>query len=91
MDTLTGLGHHDKLLKYFNMNGQFSSGGLQANLYNVYLVMYRLGDIYLTYAEALNKNGDLPNALKYLNYIRVRAGLPAYLASDPAVNAAVAL
>lgn len=88
MDTLTGLGHNDKLLKYFNMKGQFNAGGLQALQYNVYLVMYRLGDIYLTYAEALNKNGELANALKYLNFVRVRAGLPAYLASDPAVSAA---
>ena len=88
MDTLTGLGHNDKLIKYFNMNGQFNSGGLQANLYNVYLVMYRLGDIYLTYAEALNKTNDLTNALKYLNFVRVRAGLTAYAANDPAVSAA---
>jgi len=89
IDTLNGLGHNDKLLKYFNMSGVFSMpSGTTATDLNVYLVMYRLGDIYLTYAEALNKTGDLANALKYLNYIRVRAGLPAYVASDPAVSAA---
>jgi len=88
IDTLSGLGHNDKLLKYFNMTGQFNANGVQAAQINVYLTMYRLGGIYLLYAEALNKNGDLPTALKYLNYVRVRAGLPAYLASDPAVNAA---
>jgi hypothetical protein len=86
IDTLPGLGHNDKLLKYFKMSGQFSAGGLQANQYDVYLVMYRLGDIYLTYAEALNKTSDMAGALKYLNFIRVRAGLPAYTAADPAVS-----
>lgn len=48
----------------------------------VYLVMYRLGDIYLLYAEALNKTGKMPDAVKYLNYVRTRAGLPAYQATD---------
>jgi hypothetical protein len=47
-----------------------------------------LGDIHLTYAEALNKTGDIANALKYLNFIRVRAGLPAYASNDPKVSAA---
>jgi len=87
IDTLNGLGHNDKLLKYFNMSGQFvMPSGVSAADLNVYLVMYRLGDVYLTYAEALNKTGDMANALKYLNFIRVRAGLTAYTASDPAVN-----
>ena len=47
--------------------------------------MYRLGDVYLSYAEALNKTGDRPTARKYLNFIRVRAGLVAYIDTDPAV------
>jgi len=46
---------------------------------NVYLPMYRLADMYLLYAEALNKSGDRPNALKYLNVVHQRAGLPAYV------------
>lgn len=55
----------------------------------VYLPMYRLADIYLLYAEALNATGDQPNALKYLNFVRVRAGLPAYVAgSAPVANQA---
>jgi hypothetical protein len=44
---------------------------------NVFVPMYRLADQYLLYAEALNKSGDRTNALKYLNLIHVRAGLPA--------------
>ncbi|MCD2425779.1 RagB/SusD family nutrient uptake outer membrane protein [Niabella pedocola] len=45
----------------------------------VYFPMYRLADMYLLYAEALNATGDPSNALKYLNFVRVRAGLPAYV------------
>jgi len=52
----------------------------------VYFTMYRLADIYLLYAEALNGSNDLPNALKYLNFVRVRAGLPAYENTDPLVS-----
>lgn len=51
----------------------------------VYLPMYRLGGLYLLYAEALNGNNDLAGALQYLNYVHTRAGLPAYAATDPAV------
>ena len=41
--------------------------------------MYRLGEAYLNYAEALNESspGD-PDILKYLNLIRERAGVPEY-------------
>lgn len=52
----------------------------------VYLTMYRLGDIYLLYAEALNGSGDLAGALKYLNFVRKRAMVPEYLATDPQVS-----
>ncbi len=57
----------------------------------VYLVMYRLTDMYLLYAEALNKTSNGTDALRYLNYIRVRAGLAAYNSADPAVNTPEAL
>jgi hypothetical protein len=59
------------------------------NLKEVYLTMYRLADQYLLYAEALNKKGDLANALKYLNLIHVRAGLPAYTAAQFTTMAAM--
>jgi len=49
----------------------------------VYLTIYRLADIYLLYAEALNGLGDKTNALKYLNFVRKRANLPEYEASNP--------
>ncbi len=56
---------------------------------NVYLTMYRLADQYLLYAEALNKKGDLTNALKYLNLIHVRAGNTAYTSSQFTTQAAM--
>ncbi|RZM27611.1 MAG: RagB/SusD family nutrient uptake outer membrane protein [Pedobacter sp.] len=43
---------------------------------NVYIPMYRLSGMYLMYAEALNKIGDQTNAVKYLNVIKTRAGVP---------------
>jgi starch-binding outer membrane protein, SusD/RagB family len=49
---------------------------------NVYIPMYRLADIFTLYAEALNKINDRTNALKYLNFVRVRANLPAYTAAQ---------
>lgn len=40
-------------------------------------ILYRLGEAYLNYAEALNESnpGD-PDIIKYVNLIRERAGLP---------------
>lgn len=42
-------------------------------------ILYRLGEAYLNYAEALNETepGN-PNILKYLNLIRERAGIPQF-------------
>jgi len=73
------LAHGDKTLKYFvtnyNAANILATGQTALNL-NVYLVMYRLSDIYLTLAEAYAQTGDLVNALKYLNFIYVRARNP---------------
>jgi hypothetical protein len=44
----------------------------------VYFPIYRLADMFLLYAEALNKTGDAATALKYLNFVHQRATLPAY-------------
>jgi len=46
------------------------------------LIMYRLADIILLRAEALNKTGSYQLALDELNKIRVRAGLPKRLLTD---------
>jgi len=85
------LGRADKLLKYYNatLGSQLGAVGVGALNYNVYLVMYRLSDVYLTYAEALNQTNDLPNALIYLNYIHTRAGLPAYTAAQLSTKSAM--
>jgi len=49
---------------------------------NVYAPMYRLSGMYLLYAEALNKLGDRVNAVKYLNLIKARAGVPQVVAAS---------
>ncbi len=66
----------DKLTKYYvtTAPGRAISATPAPIDRPVYLVMYRLGDVFLSYAEALNRTGDRVNALKYLNFIRVRAG-----------------
>jgi len=54
---------------------------------NVYIPLYRLSGMYLLYAEALNKIGDRANAVKYLNLIKGRAGVPLVEVSQfPTVN-----
>jgi starch-binding outer membrane protein, SusD/RagB family len=53
----------------------------------VYVPVYRLADMFLLYAEALNKTGDMANALKYLNFVHQRATLPAYTATQLATQA----
>jgi starch-binding outer membrane protein, SusD/RagB family len=48
----------------------------------VYIPLYRLADMFLLYAEALNKIGDRTNARRYLNLVHQRATLPAYTAAQ---------
>ncbi|MEO6523120.1 MAG: RagB/SusD family nutrient uptake outer membrane protein [Mucilaginibacter sp.] len=75
IDTLTTLNHINMLYKYYNLTP--TTAGITpvaGNLnFNVYLPMYRLADVYLSMAEAYAMTSDLPNALKYLNYVYVRA------------------
>lgn len=50
------------------------------------IVLYRLGNLYLDYVEALNEyDPGNPDILKYLNLIRQRAGIPGYGEGDIAV------
>jgi hypothetical protein len=84
IDTLTGTNHQDKLLKYYNLSSVPTS--TKPEDLSVYLVMYRLGDMFLLYAEALNKTGNQTKALSMLNLIHQRAGLPAILPTDPLVS-----
>lgn len=49
-------------------------------------ILFRLGEIYLNYAEALNEYGDNQlEMLKYINLIRKRAGIPLYGEGDNAL------
>ncbi|TZF83093.1 RagB/SusD family nutrient uptake outer membrane protein [Pedobacter sp. BS3] len=73
MDTLQGNGHWDKVLKYYDPVTNGTKFPATADKMNVYLVMYRLGDIYLLYAEALNQLDKPGDAITFLNFIRKRA------------------
>lgn len=82
IDTTAGLNHQNLVYKYLPLtpNTAANTPGItpvatNAN-YNVYLTMYRLGDVYLSLAEAYAQTNDLTNALKYLNYIYQRARNP---------------
>jgi hypothetical protein len=79
IDTLYTTGHADRVYKYLPLtptSAQLTPTSTSALQYNVYLPMYRLADVYLTYAEALAYTGELDNALKYLNFVHTRAGYP---------------
>ncbi|SHG31414.1 RagB/SusD family nutrient uptake outer membrane protein [Pedobacter caeni] len=86
--------NRDRFLKWYPTAANPTATDIYPASYRempVYLTMYRLGDIYLLYAEALNGSGDLAGALKYLNFIRKRAGIPEYLATDPLVASQTAM
>lgn len=80
----------DRLLKWYGPSGFINATGTyltsaQAAFNtgsdkNVFYPVYRLADMFLLYAEALNKSGDRANALRYLNLVHQRATLPAYTA-----------
>jgi hypothetical protein len=49
--------------------------------------VFRLAEVYLSYAEALNEiNPNNPDIVKYLNLVRYRAGLPGYELADQNTN-----
>ncbi|WP_114938863.1 RagB/SusD family nutrient uptake outer membrane protein [Mucilaginibacter endophyticus] len=52
-------------------------------------VAFRLGEIYLNYAEAEAALGNSSEALNYLNKIRVRAGMPIVNATGAALTDAI--
>ena len=46
------------------------------------LPLFRMAEFYLNLAEAYNETGNSTDALKYLNYVHNRAGLPSLTSSD---------
>lgn len=55
--------------------GSGGNGQVQSRVF----ILFRLGEIYLNYAEALNEfQPGAPDVLTYLNAIRERAGIPQY-------------
>lgn len=89
----------DRLLKWYgpsgftNATGTYLTSAQAATVVGtdkpVYMPVYRLADMFLLYAEALNKTGDATNAIKYLNLTRTRATLPAYTAAQLTTQAAI--
>jgi len=83
----------DRVWKFYKGSGTIGTASYtvaaadrEANTSKVNLTMYRLADMFLLNAELLNKTGDRTNSLKYLNFIRTRAGIPAYTTSSPEVS-----
>ncbi|WP_207535332.1 RagB/SusD family nutrient uptake outer membrane protein [Desertivirga arenae] len=63
-------------------NGSGGNGATQRRP----LVLFRLGEVYLNYAEALNEYDPAnPDIARYLNLIRERAGIPQYGAGTDAL------
>lgn len=72
------------LYKRFNRRVHKTSPGV-ANVFRPSII-FRLGEFYLLYAEALNESNPVhPDVLKYLNLIRERAGLPNIEVLNPAI------
>jgi hypothetical protein len=83
----------DRVWKFYKGTGAIGTSGYvvaeadrNANTSVVYLPMYRLADMFLLYAELLNKTGDRTNSLKYLNFIRTRAAIANYTTTSPEVS-----
>ncbi|WP_165958238.1 RagB/SusD family nutrient uptake outer membrane protein [Segetibacter sp. 3557_3] len=72
----------DKFNKFYLLNANGTTTYPNGSQANILFPLYRLADMYLLRAEAANKLGDQTTALRYLNIIHQRAGLPAYLAAD---------
>lgn len=72
------------LYKRFNRRVHKTNPGV-ANVFRPSII-FRLGEFYLLYAEALNEVDPAhPDVLKYLNLIRERAGLPNIEKLNPAI------
>lgn len=80
----TQTGYYVRKFVYDNWNVA-TSGYAQNNM----VVIIRLAEIYLNYAEASAELGDEGDALTYLNMIRSRAGLPSATASGSALIDAI--
>lgn len=65
---------------YIRKKGSHPGVNPQLNIWPYHTsFLYRLGEFYLNYAEALNEyDPGNPDILKYLNLIRERAGIPQY-------------
>ena len=73
-------------LKYYDFENQGQAQCYSSNDN----IIYRFADVLLMYAECLNRQGKTAEALKYLNMVHERAGLPALnLTSQEAMDLAI--
>ncbi len=81
-DPETGLNRFGK----HNINDEAHNYGIDASatFADTDLPVIRLAEIYLTAAEAIQRGGggSVADALQYINYVRERAGVPAWSPSD---------
>lgn len=71
-----------QIVKWINDEDQNAAGSFDKQY-----PVFRMAEIYLSYAEALNEyDPQNPDVLKYLNYVRYRAGLPGYRSGNQDVN-----
>ena len=78
---LDGGPHHDSPVNGYLLRKKFSPETDLSKNISAYRpgILFRLGEAYLNYAEALNESDPgNPDILKYLNMIRERAGIPTY-------------
>ncbi|MEO0732396.1 MAG: RagB/SusD family nutrient uptake outer membrane protein, partial [Bacteroidota bacterium] len=75
--------HGYALPKYVNLN-RLGEAGKDETFPDTDFPLFRLGEIYLTYAEATLRggNGNPATALAYLNALRTRAGAPTPLTDE---------
>lgn len=78
----------DRMQKYYSVpaTGAINWSDNAVKELPVYLVMYRLSDMMLMYAEAANKKGDANTAIKWLNITRQRAGLAPFAEGTDTVS-----
>ena len=80
------------VVKFTNLEcGDISTGSMNkadiTKFPNTDLPLIRLADVYLMYAEcALRGGADQAKGLEYINYVRERAGVPAFTAADLSLN-----
>lgn len=77
--SMMGREHFSGYYLYKRVNHDILKTGSHPRKYLRASIIFRLADFYLYYAEACNEvNPNDPNVIKYLDFVRERAGIPGY-------------